>query len=74
MMAAPTTIEALMSSLRERGTAALVEPKVQMRLAELDDEQMLEVAGRLQRLKPHIAAAWSDEDIALLFATKEKLR
>jgi hypothetical protein len=73
-MAAACTVEALMFGLRERGTTALTEPKVQMRLADLDDDHLIEVAGRLQRLKPEIAQAWSDEDIAVLFAAKEKLR
>jgi cytochrome c553 len=74
MTGAASTVEALMFGLRERGAAALVEPKMQMRLADLSDDQMLEVAGRLQQLRSDIASAWSDEDIAALFRAKEKMR
>jgi hypothetical protein len=67
MTAAASTIEALAFCLRERGTGALIEPKVQARLAALDDDQVIAIAGRLQRLKPEIARAWKDDDVAALF-------
>jgi hypothetical protein len=71
--AAATTIEALTLSLRERGTADLEESAVQRRLAELDDEQLLEVARRLKRLNPEIAKLWGDDEIAVLFGTRARL-
>jgi hypothetical protein len=61
-----TTVEALMLGLRERGTKALVEPKVARRVSELSEQQLHEVCGRLQRLKPHIARAWIPDEIAAL--------
>jgi hypothetical protein len=74
MTAAASTIEALMFSLRERGVAALQQLRIRQRLADLDDDQTLEVAARLQRLKSDIAPAWSDEDITVLFGAREGLR
>jgi hypothetical protein len=74
MRAAASTVEALMFGLRERGVAALQEIVVQQRLADLGDDQLIEVAGRLQRLKPEIARAWSDDDIATLFRVGKGLR
>jgi hypothetical protein len=71
--AASSTIEALMLGLRERGTAALQEPKVLRRLSQLDDQQLRDVAVRLQKLKPHIAPAWTPGDIAVLFAVRGKI-
>ena len=67
-----STVEALMHSLRERRLAALTEPDTRRRLADLSDEQVIEVGGRLQQLKPHIARAWSDQEIAELFITRKK--
>ena len=63
MSAAAMTVEALMYSLRERGTKALAERDTRRRISELSDEQALEVAGRLQRLKPEIARAWSADEV-----------
>jgi hypothetical protein len=60
------TVEALMFSLRERGTKALEEANTKRRLSELSEEQLHEVCGRLQRLKPHIAPAWPPEQITIL--------
>jgi hypothetical protein len=71
--AASSTIEALMLGLRERGTAALQEPKVLRRLSQLDDQQLRDVAVRLQKLKPHIAPAWTPGEIAVLFAVRGKV-
>jgi hypothetical protein len=53
--AAPTTIEAVMYSLRERGTAALLEPNCRRRLSELNERQIVDIAVRLQKLQPEIA-------------------
>jgi hypothetical protein len=71
--AAPTTIEAAMYSMRERGTAALLEPDYRRRLAELNEQQIREVALRLQKLKPEIAAAWGTEQIEQLLQAKATL-
>jgi hypothetical protein len=60
------TVEALMFSLRERGAKALEEADTKRRLFELREEQLHEVCGRLQRLKPHIAPAWPPEQIIIL--------
>jgi hypothetical protein len=71
--AAPTTVEALMYSLRERGEKALAEPDCQRRLSELKEGQLREVAVRLQKLLPEIAAAWTPEQVETLIAVWEKL-
>jgi hypothetical protein len=71
--AAPTTIEAAMYSLRERGTAALIEPDCRRRLSELNERQIRDVAVRLQKLKPEIAPAWGAEQIEQLLQTKARL-
>jgi hypothetical protein len=71
--AAPSTIEALMYSLRSRGTAALLEPDCQRRLSELNEQQVIEVAVRLQKLNPEIAPAWNAEQIDALFETRARL-
>jgi hypothetical protein len=60
------TVEALMMGLREGGTGALLEPKVARRLSELSEQQLHEVCGRLQRLKPQVARAWTAEEITTL--------
>jgi hypothetical protein len=71
--AAPTTVEALMFSLRERGTAVLSESDGRRRLSELTAEQMLEVAARLQKIKPGIAPPWTAEQVDALYETKARL-
>jgi|SRR5215470_16190460 len=72
--AAAATVEALMYSLRERGTAALKEAPTRPRLRQLSEEQLREVAGRLQRLKPHIAKAWTADEVDHLLETWDLLR
>jgi hypothetical protein len=63
---AASTVEALTLRLRERGTSALIEPKVIRRLSELSEQQLHEVCERLQRLEPHIAPAWKPEQVTIL--------
>jgi hypothetical protein len=63
--APPTTIEALMFSLR-RGVEELTKPDTLRRPSGLSQEQMLEVCGRLQNFKPNIATAWSPEEVDAL--------
>jgi hypothetical protein len=65
--AAQSTIEALMWSLRTRGTKALAEPETQRRLSDLSDDQLVEVGNRLQRLRPEIARKWTSEEVKILF-------
>jgi hypothetical protein len=71
--AAASTVEAMMYSLRERGMQALGEPDVLRRLAQIDDTQLHEVATRLQKLEPHIASAWSQEDVQVLLTVRSEI-
>lgn len=66
------TVEALMISLRERGTKALKERATKRRLFELDDSQVVEVGNRLQRLRPEIARAWNAAEVETLFQVRSK--
>jgi hypothetical protein len=66
------TVEALMYLLRERGSAALLEPDCRRRLSEMSERQILDVAVRLQKLKPEIAPAWQAEQIEQLFEAKAR--
>jgi len=68
--AAPTTVEALMYSLR-RGAKTLEDPAARRRLSEVNDDQLLEIATRVQRFKPHIAPAWTDAEVAFLIELHE---
>ena len=54
--AAPTTVEALMYELRTNGLAALAGPNCRRRLSELSQPQLLEVIGRLIKLRPRYPA------------------
>jgi hypothetical protein len=72
MSALEVTIEALMHSLRERGTKALKESATRRRLSELNDAQVIEVGDRLQKLKPEIARACLPEEIKLLLQVRAK--
>ena len=70
MSAPQPTVEALMSSLRERGTKALEESSTKRRLSELNDQQVIEVGNRLQRLRPEIARAWNAAEVEILFQAR----
>jgi hypothetical protein len=72
--AAWSTVEALMLGLRERGTAGLDEPAIQHRLAQLNDEQIIELGTRLRRLKAEIAPAWTADQVELLIQARERLK
>ena len=72
MTAPRPTVEALMYSLRERGTKALEEASTRRRLSELSDQQVIEVGDRLQKLKSEIARAWSTEEVKLLLRARLK--
>jgi hypothetical protein len=64
--AAEATVEALMFSLRERGTAALAEPETQRRLAELSSAQVRDVIARLIAVRSPQYPAIDDELLHLL--------
>jgi hypothetical protein len=66
------TVEALMFSLRE-GVAAFERRETLRRLSELSNEQVLEIATRVQRFKPEIAPAWTPEEVQALALIKSKL-
>jgi hypothetical protein len=69
MTAAGTTIEALMHGLRQ-GVQELAQADTLGRLLELDDQQLSAVIVRLQNFMPHIARAWTPDEIAVLIATR----
>jgi len=72
--AAAMTVEALMFSLRERGTKAFEEPDTKRRLSELSKRQLKEACQRVQNFKPHMAAPWSREEAAALVSNWRMLR
>ena len=72
--AAWSTVEALMLGLREGGIAAVQEPKVRSRLAQLSGAQLIEVGDRLQRLKPEIARAWWADEVGALISAWDEAR
>jgi hypothetical protein len=63
--AAGSTVEALMLSLRSRGSAALTEQNCQRRLADLSPAQVQQIIARLTRLQPKYPAI-NDELIVTL--------
>ena len=67
--AAASTVEALMPSLRERGTAALKQAPVRRRLDQLSPEQLREVLARLIKLR----ARYSVINDELLLRLEERL-
>jgi len=69
--ATASTVEVLMFSLRS-GIKALGQPDTLRRLCQLSDEQLRDVAVRLQRFKPHIEPAWNAEDIEVLIVVRSK--
>jgi hypothetical protein len=70
--AAQSTVESLMFSLRS-GVGALGRPDVLRRLAELSDAQVRQVTTRVLKFKPHIAPAWSAENVRVLLAARSKV-
>jgi hypothetical protein len=71
--AAWSTVEALVYSLRERGTAALQERSARHRLAQLSEAQLIAVGDRLQLLKPEIARVWTPDEVGVLVSEWERL-
>jgi hypothetical protein len=66
------TVEALMFDLRERGTEALEESATKRRLSELNDQQVIEIGNRLQRLRPEIARKSTADEVKLVFEARCK--
>jgi hypothetical protein len=54
--APPTTVEAVMYSLRQRGAAALAEADCRRRLSELTPDQLRQVIVRLDRMRSNYTA------------------
>jgi hypothetical protein len=73
MAAAPTTIEALMFSLR-RGVSELARPDTLRRLSMLDQSQLEAVCVRVQAFQPRIAPVWCADDVDLLISAWRKFR
>ena len=66
--AAESTVEALMYSLR-RGPTALADPNTLRRLVELNEQQLLAVMMRLQKIAP----AWTPEQVQALAIVRKKI-
>jgi len=71
--AARSTVQALVFALRD-GLDAMKDRSNQRRLGELNDEQVKEVAERVQRFMLHIAPAWKPADVEALLSLWSKLR
>jgi hypothetical protein len=72
MAAPPTTIEALMFSLRD-GIAALGRSATLRRLSELSPAQLREVAVRVQKFKPEIAQPWTSNEVEVLIIARSRV-
>jgi hypothetical protein len=71
--AAESTIDALMYSLR-RGPGALSDRFTMSRASELSEQQLVDVAARVQKFKPHIAPAWAPDQVEILIAAWRQAR
>jgi hypothetical protein len=67
------TVDALVHSLR-RGIAELTKPDTLRRLSELDKTQIGDVCEHCMRFQPHIAPAWSRDEIVTLIEVWARLR
>jgi hypothetical protein len=65
--AAPSTVDALMYSLRTGG-AALDCPHARRRLSEIAEAHLHEVCARLQRFQRHITRPWTPLEVEMLVA------
>jgi hypothetical protein len=68
------TVEALMHGLRSRVVAAVTEPDTKRRLAQLSNQQAIEVGSRLRKLNPEIAAPWTAHNVSLLMLARERFK
>lgn len=73
MAALPTTIEALMFSLR-RGVNELARPDTLRRLSALDGDQVKQVCRRVQTFQPEIAEPWSTDEVDALISAWRRSR
>jgi hypothetical protein len=73
MAAPPTTIEALMFSLR-RGVNELAQPDTLRRLSALDGDQVKQVCRRVQTFQPEIAEPWSTNEVGALISAWRRSR
>jgi hypothetical protein len=73
MAAPPSTIEALMLSLR-RGVNELAQSNTPRRLSELDGDQVMQVCRRVQAFQPGIAEPWSIDEVDALISAWRKSR
>jgi hypothetical protein len=64
--AAASTVEALMFGLRDGLVALSKNPERLRRLSELNAEQLRAVCERLQDFQPHIAPAWTPNEVRAL--------
>jgi hypothetical protein len=71
--AAQSIVAALMFELRQ-GPDALKHPDNRRRLSELNDAQASAVAARVQKFMPHIAPAWTPEQVEVLISVRSQLR
>jgi hypothetical protein len=71
MAAPPTTIEALMLSLR-RGVDELAKSDALRRLSALDGDQLKQVCRRVQAFQPAIAQPWSTDEVDALISAWRK--
>jgi hypothetical protein len=71
MAAPPTTIEALVFSLR-RGVTELAQSGTLRRLSALDGDQVKQVCRRVQAFQPAIVQPWSADEVAALISAWRK--
>lgn len=60
------TVEALVFGLREGIEALPTKPDRLRRLSRLSEKQLREVCSRVRNFKPHIARAWTPEEVEAL--------
>jgi hypothetical protein len=73
MAAPPTTVEALMFSLR-RGVNELTQLDTLRRLSALDGDQAKQVCRRVQAFQPGLAEPWSPDEVDALISAWRKSR
>jgi len=73
MIAPPTTIEALMLSLR-RGVNELARPDTLRRLSALDGDEVKQVCRRVQAFQPEIAEPWFTDEVDALISAWRRSR
>jgi hypothetical protein len=64
--AAESTVEALIFGLREGIASLATHPERQRRLSDLSRKQLSELCDRIQKFMPHIAPAWTPDEVQAL--------